>query len=245
MRITNIKPIYEGLKKGIKYMLCYISLGTMLSMPVSGSAENTKSNAKFQSKNVQTVDWNMEANYFPMGKVLYTGDYMEKSYTVYSKDEKIDSDDLVITVTTNSVIDEKSGLYLKTRYRLRLCGVKAGELTEDEIDFKSKEALINIINGFDLEDVEVLSKEEIIVKSLDEIEEVDLNEINSKEDYPTSTSVPVESVPSNSKNFSLHNIVLALVALGCAVWMASDIINGDLNSAKYEEKRYRKRIKHK
>ena len=252
MRITNVKiTTREILKKYIKNIICCGLAGTIIGIS-SGLAEKIETGPRLRSMVSQKTDYNLECNDLPLGVTLYTGDYVEKSYTVYSKEdeEEIDSDDLIITVNTNSVKDERSGLYTKRRYRLHFLGVKIGELTEDEINLKSREALINIINGFDLGDVEVLSEEYIIIKSLEEIEEddfdneideVELNVSDSSENHPMDT--PVESLPVLPKKSLFEKVVLILAGLGGAVWMASDLIHGDTKSTKHEEKRYIKRGK--
>ena len=235
MRIENIKTTYEGLKKGIKYILCYISVGAMLGMPVSGTAENSKPNTRLQAKNVQTTEWDMEQNDFPMGVVLYTGDYMEKSYVNYMKPgikDEVGPDDLIVVHETECIKMEEEHFYFKTRYRIWFHDIKISDFEDIETIARVDRALNNLFNGLEVnENIEIISEEDIVIKSIEPLEANDacskrwIENINTMdyEDESDLEEEPISDLPKDEST-SKRNImvsggfgaaaVIGIVALG-------------------------------
>ena len=258
MRMANIKMTYEGLKKGLKYMLCYISLGTMLGMPVSSSAANAKPNPRFQAKNVQTIDWNTEYNYFPMDRMLYTADYMENSFVNYSNEneEALGPDDLVLVYETYCVPLTRRDYYFKKRYRIWFHDIKVSDIDTDESYIKISEALTNIINGQDIdEDVEILSIEDVVIKSiepLDDSDELWIEDRTLPMEYETTVfgdndemnllPEPSDEPPlAESKKNMIPTYFFGAAAVLAIVLVSGNLMSG--NDSDTKRKRYLKMLK--
>lgn len=260
MRISNLKAAGSELKKGIKYIICCGLVGTILSMPVSSLAERNKSNMRFQFKNVQTTDWDMEANYFPTGRVLYTSDYMEQSYLNYLNSDALDEieqDDLIVVHETECMRMEKDDFYFKTRYRIWFHDIKVTDFEDMETIARVERDLNNLFSGLKVDDaIDIISVEDIVIKSN---ESLDPNDACSKRwiesisvmDYEEESDLPKEEEPisnlpkeepTSKQNIILNGAfilpsILGIVALG------RDLASGHDSNTKGGIKRYFKRRK--
>ena len=174
MRISNLEMTNTGLKKGIKYIVCCGLVTTMLSLPLSSLAEKIKSNMRFQAKNVQTSEWDMEPNCFPMGVVLHTADYMEKPYVNYMNSSIIDEigqDDLIVVCETDCARLEEDNFYFKTRYRVWFRDIKVTDFEDMETIARVEIALNKLFSGLEVDEaIEIVSVEDIVIKSNEPLE---------------------------------------------------------------------------